>query len=274
MARNSTGTYTRLAGALTGVDIYQQEFTTGVFVNYNSQDAEHNDLAVEISDSLSRSGKGGMLAALTMNTNKIVGLGDGTAATDAATKGQIDAIATAASTALSAANAAVALRLPLAGGTITGIIKPGNVGIALGGQLISEHFGTVWLNEISKGSNGNISISTTTGNIVLFPNNSAATRWEVSSAAGQGIIAPPQSNTHLIGGASAVLNSVWTNSVRSVGPMIIEGPPGNGGPTTLVVGNGEFDMAGQNFSATPGALTTYWQVKFNGAIRYIPLHLP
>ena len=55
-------------------------------------------------------------SALAMGSQKITGLLDGTAATDAATKGQVDTVASAASAAQTTANAA----LPKAGGTISG----------------------------------------------------------------------------------------------------------------------------------------------------------
>lgn len=87
MSRNSGGTFTRVAGALTG-PIYEQEYAIGTNVNYQSHDAEHNDIATELTDSLSRSGKGAMLANLAMGSFKITGLANGTASGDAVHYGQ------------------------------------------------------------------------------------------------------------------------------------------------------------------------------------------
>lgn len=51
------------------------------------------DLATEITDSLDRSGKGGMLAALNMGNFRITGLGTPTGVTDAVTKAYVDSSA-------------------------------------------------------------------------------------------------------------------------------------------------------------------------------------
>ena len=60
-------------------------------------------------------------SALAMGSQKITGLANGTAATDAATKGQVDSASSAASAAQTTANAA----LPKAGGTMSGAIAMG-----------------------------------------------------------------------------------------------------------------------------------------------------
>lgn len=84
MPTDSGGTFTRAAGALTGSTIYQQEFIADVDVNYQSHDAEHNDIATELTDRLSRSGKGAALANISMGNFKLTSLGNATARTDAA----------------------------------------------------------------------------------------------------------------------------------------------------------------------------------------------
>jgi hypothetical protein len=71
MARGPDGTFTREAGTLNGADIYKQEFELGVDVNYQSHDAEHLDIAAALTDSLSRSGLGPMLADLDMGGRKL-----------------------------------------------------------------------------------------------------------------------------------------------------------------------------------------------------------
>ena len=79
MPRNASGTMSQSGDfALAG------QIASSAYVN-----AKIEDILDEITDSLSRSGKGGMSAPLAMGNNKITGLANGTAATDAAAYGQL-----------------------------------------------------------------------------------------------------------------------------------------------------------------------------------------
>lgn len=81
MPRDNAGAYT--------VPVTLTPNTTARAADVNSN---FNDLGSEIADSLSRSGKGGMSAALAMGGFKISGLANGTLSTDAAAVGQIAAL--------------------------------------------------------------------------------------------------------------------------------------------------------------------------------------
>jgi hypothetical protein len=74
--------------------------------------------------------------ALHMNSFKITNMADGTSATDGATKGQVDTVASAASAAQATANAA----LPKTGGTVTGpiVMSGGTASINMGGNKIGN----------------------------------------------------------------------------------------------------------------------------------------
>ena len=74
--------------------------------------------------------------ALHMNSFKITNMADGTVATDGATKGQVDTVASAASAAQATANAA----LPKTGGTVTGpiVMSGGTASLNMGGNKIGN----------------------------------------------------------------------------------------------------------------------------------------
>jgi len=79
--------------------------------------SQHNpplqDISAGLTARLPRNGSAAMLGDLPMGGNKITGLADGVASTDAATKSQLDSIN-------AGLVASVAGKLPLAGGTMTG----------------------------------------------------------------------------------------------------------------------------------------------------------
>lgn len=72
MSRNGSGTFTQLG----------QLAPPGTQSNSTNINNIMSDYTTEMTDSLSRSGKGGMLAALAMGNNKITGVADGALATD------------------------------------------------------------------------------------------------------------------------------------------------------------------------------------------------
>lgn len=76
MSRDSNGTHTLPTG---------NPVVSGSAIDSSVHNATLTDLSTEITDSLSRSGKGGMSAALAMGGNKITGLGDGTKTAPAVT---------------------------------------------------------------------------------------------------------------------------------------------------------------------------------------------
>lgn len=85
MPRSSTGTYSPPPGTLAVPE------TTIASSPYNDS---INDVANALTDSLSRTGKGGMQTALPMGGNQIIDLAAPVASSDAATKGYVDGIAT------------------------------------------------------------------------------------------------------------------------------------------------------------------------------------
>lgn len=93
MPRNGSGTYTAPANSANPA----VPFTT---ISSASHNAVLTDLIAALTDSLSRSGSGGMQSALAMGSNKITGLANGTNNDEAINKGQAD-------TAYQASNAAL-----------------------------------------------------------------------------------------------------------------------------------------------------------------------
>lgn len=79
MPRDNQGIYTRQAGVLVGSTIYQQEFNSNTDISFESQDADHNDMADALTDSWSRSGKGPATANLNLNNFKFIGAAAATA---------------------------------------------------------------------------------------------------------------------------------------------------------------------------------------------------
>lgn len=108
MARDSSGNYSAPSNSFNPA-------VNGATISETDWNATLADIETEMTDSLSRSGKGGMSAVLDMNGYKVQEVGTPSASTDAATKGYVDT--------------AVADYLPLAGGTMTGAIAMGTAKI-------------------------------------------------------------------------------------------------------------------------------------------------
>ena len=83
MPRNSSGVYTLPDGYLA---------TTGQTILASQHNPSLEDIATALTGSLPRNGTSGMLAALPMGGFKVTNMADGAAATDGATKGQLDAV--------------------------------------------------------------------------------------------------------------------------------------------------------------------------------------
>lgn len=82
MARNGSGVYSLPSG---------NPVVDGTTIEASWANTTLSDIGAEITGSLPRNGAAPMTGALGMGNNKILNLADGTAATDAATKGQLDA---------------------------------------------------------------------------------------------------------------------------------------------------------------------------------------
>jgi hypothetical protein len=95
MARNGTGTYVLPAG---------QPVVTGTTISSTVFNTLTSDLATALSTSVCTDGQTPMTASLNMGTNKIIGLSDGTLATHAASKGQLDSATAAAQVAVQGRN--------------------------------------------------------------------------------------------------------------------------------------------------------------------------
>lgn len=89
MPRNSGGDYTLPSGYLA---------TTGQTIEATQHNAPLEDIATALTGSLPRNGTAAMQADLPMAGFKISGMADGTAASDAVTKKQLDGVASVAST--------------------------------------------------------------------------------------------------------------------------------------------------------------------------------
>lgn len=79
MPRNTSGTYTKPDGTTA---------VTGTPISSSAYNNLANDIASTLTDSLSRSGKGGMQADLSLNGKKITNMAPGTVATDALRRDQ------------------------------------------------------------------------------------------------------------------------------------------------------------------------------------------
>jgi len=84
MPRNGSGNMTRTNGSFQGTTVWtQQAASADKKINSQRHDTHDQDMADEMTDSLSRSGKGAMLAPLDLNNNRIINVGEATAGTDA-----------------------------------------------------------------------------------------------------------------------------------------------------------------------------------------------
>jgi hypothetical protein len=89
MARDGSGTYSRTNSRYVGTTTWQQDFNVNQKVDYQGHDAHDNDIATALTDSLSRTGKGAMLANLNLGGFKVTNLAEGTASNDLATLQQV-----------------------------------------------------------------------------------------------------------------------------------------------------------------------------------------
>jgi hypothetical protein len=80
MSRDGSGNYSLPSG---------QPVVSGSVISASTFNALTSDLATELTDSLSRSGKGAASANLSMGSNRLTSLANGTARTDAANLGQV-----------------------------------------------------------------------------------------------------------------------------------------------------------------------------------------
>jgi hypothetical protein len=80
MSRDGSGNYSLPAG---------QPVVSGSVISASTFNALTSDIATELTDSLSRSGKGAASANLSMGSNRLTSLANGTARTDAANLGQV-----------------------------------------------------------------------------------------------------------------------------------------------------------------------------------------
>jgi hypothetical protein len=85
----TAGEYNLTDGVYTGRSICADQKNRGVTISTQYMDFLFNDIADGITDSLSRTGNGGMLANLSMGNNKIVSLAAAGALADAPTYGQL-----------------------------------------------------------------------------------------------------------------------------------------------------------------------------------------
>ena len=80
MARNGSGTYNRAVSP----------YTAGTIITAATVNSEMDDIATALTGSMARDGQSPATANIPMGGFRITGLGNGTAATDAATLGQVD----------------------------------------------------------------------------------------------------------------------------------------------------------------------------------------
>lgn len=84
----SDGTYTRTNGTYTGSLVWTQDAAASIDILANRHDTHDQDLASGINSTLHKGGQNSPTAHIDWGGFKITGLGNGTAATDAATYGQ------------------------------------------------------------------------------------------------------------------------------------------------------------------------------------------
>lgn len=148
MSRNGSGTYTLPAG---------NPVVTGTTISSTWANNTLNDIAAAITDSLAADGQTTATGNLKMGGNRITGLADGIASTDAATKSQVDAVTTGLGT-MSTQNAnAVAIT----GGSITGItdlaVADGGTGRStLTANAVLVGNGTSGINSVAPSTSGNV----------------------------------------------------------------------------------------------------------------------
>ena len=88
----TAGTFTRTNGVYTGPNVWQDDEANGFDIEASRADTHDEDLAQGINSCINKDGSNSMTGDLPLNSNKIVSLASGTAATDAVNKGQLDAV--------------------------------------------------------------------------------------------------------------------------------------------------------------------------------------
>ena len=104
MPRDSGGTYTRASTSFSGSTLWQQAKNAGQTIQASEHDSEQNDVATALTDSLSRSAKGGMLADLPMGGFRVTTMNDAASLDHATTLKQVNFARTYGGTSTGAAN--------------------------------------------------------------------------------------------------------------------------------------------------------------------------
>lgn len=91
MPRDASGVVTRTNGVFSGANTWAQQAASGdKTISSARHDTHDQDMADVASDSLSRTGKGGMQADLNLVNFKLINVAAGTAVSDGVNKGQLD----------------------------------------------------------------------------------------------------------------------------------------------------------------------------------------
>lgn len=86
----SGGTFTRTNGTYSGATVWESDEANGFDIDSDRHDNHDQDIASGINNCLNKNGQNAMTANLAMGGNKVTGMADGTAPTDAVTKSQLD----------------------------------------------------------------------------------------------------------------------------------------------------------------------------------------
>jgi hypothetical protein len=227
MSRNGSGTYTLPAG---------NPVVTGTTISSTWANSTLTNIASALTDSLAADGQTTATGNLKMGNNRITGLADGIASTDAATKSQVDTAIAGLGT-MSAQNAnAVAVTGGAVDGTAVGTTTRSTVkataldlGLSTQSVAIGQGDSSSIKNRIINGAmvidqrNAGASFSSSANNVYNLDrfynqNNSAGTRFSVQQNAGS--VTPPAGFTNYLGVTSTSAYSVVSQDVIGIGQRI------------------------------------------------------
>ena len=93
MPRDGSGTYSRTDGTRNGPETFDEQRVQVETIDASNMDHHANDMAEALTESVAKDGQTQMTGDLNMGTNQVKNLAEATAASDAATLGQLLALA-------------------------------------------------------------------------------------------------------------------------------------------------------------------------------------
>lgn len=257
MPRDAAGTFTRDHGAVSGSTAFQQEFNAATNINYQSHDAGLNDIATALTDSLSRSGKGTLLANIDAAGRKFTNVANASANTEWTSLGQV--------------NTLLGSYLPLAGGTMSG-------------NLLMSGAATLQTSRVQANSAGNKGRIDFTNDINIQGVTEGANAGDVNVIATGQFSANVTGNIPISTSAGTITLGATAGSINMTAnsAMNFTSNTGNLNFNAQVLGmvlvagaNPTLSMLNQDASipTTPGSVANWLKIQKNSTTYWVPLYL-